>query len=85
MTRANDVKLMEFVHGPLNDCIKAAVHGVERLRYVEDATDNSNPLDPVHYEQAVIIAYKNGYRKVVNVHMDSPLGAIHDVLRAIER
>lgn len=82
--RANDIKLSQFVHGPLQECVKAACQDVKGLRYVEDMTDTSG-FNPVHYEQAVIIAFNNGYRKIANVHLDSPFGAIKDVIKAIER
>ena len=81
---ATDFKLMEFVHNELQDCIKAACPDVERLRYVERMTDESG-LNPVHYDQAVIVVFSNGYRKVANVALDSPWGAIKDVMKCIER
>lgn len=81
---ATDFKLMEFVHNELQDCIKAACPDVERLRYVERMTDESG-LNPVYYDQAVIVVFNNGYRKVANVALDSPWGAIKDVMKCIER
>lgn len=76
-------KLMHFVHHELSDCIKAAAPDVKALRYVEDMTLDE-PFDKRHFEQAVIIVFGNGYRKIANVHLDSPWGAIKDVMKCIE-
>jgi len=78
-------ELMRFVHNELNACIKAAWPGVIGLRYVEDMTDMTFPDHPVEYKQAVIIAFDNQYRKIANVEGDSNIGALEDVIKAINR
>lgn len=77
--------LMRFVHGPLNDCMKAAYPGVAGLRYVEDMVERRPDGREVRYRQAVIVAFESGYRKVANVEGDSEWGAIEDVMKAILR
>ena len=78
-------KLMHFVHHELKDCMVAAYPSIAGLRYVEDMVEHLPDGRDRHYEQAVIIVFDNGYRKIANVHMDSPWGAIKDVMKAIER
>lgn len=80
-----DCKLMHFVHNELQACIKAAIPDVSSLRYVERVTETNPFGNDRYFEQAVIIVFNNGYRKIANVHMDSPWGAIKDVMKTIER
>lgn len=77
-------ELIKFVHGPLQECIKAARPDVKALRYVERIRIDE-PFDKRYFEQAVIIVFNNGYRKIANVHLDSPWGAIKDVMETIGR
>lgn len=78
-------KLEEFVTVYLENCLQHADLRVKRLYYEEDYTLDREFCQPVHYSQVVIIEFENGYRKYASVAMDSPLGAMYDVLRAIER
>ena len=78
-------KLMRFVHNELADCMKKAYPGIAGLRYVENMVEARPDGREVHYRQAVIIAFENGYRKVANVEGDSEWGAIEDVMKAILR
>ena len=84
-TVAYNPELMRFVHGPLNDCMKAAWPGVKGLRYVENMVERLPDGRERHYRQAVIVAFENGYRKVANVEGDSEWGCIEDVMKCILR
>ena len=78
-------KLGNFVQGPLCECIKAAWYGVANLHYVEDLVETTAGLGELHYSQAVIIIFSNGYRKVANVAGDSEWGCLEDVMKCIIR
>ena len=80
-----DSKLEEFVTVYLENCLQHADLRVKRLYYEEDYTLEREFCQPVRYSQVVIIEFENGYRKYASVAADSPLGAMYDVLRAIER
>ena len=77
-------KLADFVHGPLTECIRAAASDVERLEYAEDYVLESWYAGDVRYEQVVIVHFKNGFCKHANVCLDSPWGAMEDVMRCIK-
>ena len=78
-------KLGHFVQGPLAECMRAAYPGIVGLRYVEDMVETLPLGREVHYRQAVIVAFENGYRKVANVEGDSEWGCIEDVMKCILR
>ena len=78
-------ELMRFVHNELCDCMRAAYPAVKGLRYVEDMVEHHPNGNDYSYRQAVIVVFENGYRKIANVEGDSNLGAVKDVMKAIER
>lgn len=80
-----NVELTKFVHGPLTECIRAAAPEVKALRYVENMTEYNEFGNDRFFSQAVIVVFENGYRKIANVALDSPWGAIKDVMKCIER
>ena len=83
--RAKNEKLRHFIDCHLELCLQNADLNVAHLWYKEDYTLERECCEPVFFHQVVIIEFENGYRKYANVHLDSPYGAMLDVLKAIER